>query len=202
MEVLEAIEARRSIKAFDPSYTMSADDIQALMRLTLLSPTAFNIQHWRFVLVQEQEKREEICRLAWGQAQMTEASLLIVLCADLNAWEKEPARYWRHAPQEVQGYLLPAIERFYQNNPEVQRDEAFRSMGIASQTIMLAAKGMGLDSCPMAGFDYPAVAELINLPEDHVLGLIVTVGKALQPARPRGGEIRYDEAVIHNHFKD
>jgi nitroreductase len=65
---------------------------------------------------------------------------------------------------------------------------------------MLAAKGMGYDTCPMDGFDFDAVAKLINLPNDHIPTMFITVGKALKPAMPRGGQLTMDEVVIHNTF--
>ncbi|MDH5592235.1 MAG: nitroreductase family protein, partial [Gammaproteobacteria bacterium] len=159
MNIKEAITSRRSVKHFDPEHIMTAEEISELMKHAILSPTAFNIQHWRFVQVQDKEKRQQIQDASWGQAQVTEASLLLVLCADLNAWEKQPERYWRDAPEEVQGYLLPAIEEYYTNHHQAQRDECIRSTSIAAMNIMLMAKEMGYDSCPMDGFDFDKVAK-------------------------------------------
>ena len=53
---------------------------------------------------------------------------------------------------------MPAIDQYYRGKDQVQRDEAMRSCGIAAQTLMLAAKSMGYDSCPMDGFDFDEVA--------------------------------------------
>jgi len=75
-----------------------------------------------------------------------------------------------------------------------------RSCGMAAQTIMLAAKEMGYDTCPMDGFDFDAVARLINLPADHIPTMFVVVGKALNEAQPRGGQLTMDEVVIYNKF--
>jgi nitroreductase len=65
---------------------------------------------------------------------------------------------------------------------------------------MLAAKALGYDSCPMIGFDPARVATLINLPEDHVIGLMVTVGKAATEARPRSGQLALEEVVVTDRF--
>ena len=75
-----------------------------------------------------------------------------------------------------------------------------RSGGIAAQTIMLAAKSMGYDSNPMIGFDPEKVAELINLPEDHVITMMIVVGKQVKPAMPRGGQLPLDKVVFTNKF--
>jgi len=200
MDTLEAIQARRSVKHYDANHQMTEAEINQLLSLAILSPTAFNIQNWRFAVVKDRELRKQIRKVAWDQAQVTDASLLIVLCADLKAWQKQPERYWQNAPKEVQDFILPAIDNYYRGKDQVQRDEAMRSCGIAAQTLMLAAKAMGYDSCPMDGFDFEKVAEIINLPDDHVIAMFVVIGKALTEAMPRAGQLSLDEVVIENTF--
>ena len=200
MDTFEAINQRRAVKQFDPNHQMSKAEIDQLFSLAILSPTAFNIQNWRFVLVQNPELRNSIRSVSWNQAQVTDASLLVILCADLKSWEKEPGRYWRNASQETQDFLIPAIDNYYRGLEQVQRDEAMRSCGMAAQTLMLTAKAMGYDSCPMDGFDFAAVGNLINVPEDHVIALFVAIGKALSPAHPRGGQLALSEVLIYDKF--
>lgn len=200
MKTFEAIRARRAVKHFDATHRLSEAEIEQLFSLAVLSPTAFNIQNWRFVAVREPALRAAIRGAAWNQEQVTSASLLVVMCADLHSWEKEPGRYWKGAPQPVQDYLLPAIDAYYRGKPQVMRDECMRSCGIAAQTLMLAAKEMGYDSCPMDGFDFDAVGKLINLPADHVIAMMVAIGKATKPAWERPGQLPLAEVVIRDHF--
>jgi nitroreductase len=200
MTVHQAIKSRRSIKSFDPHHLLTQAEIDQLMSLAMLSPTAFNIQNWRFVVVTDPVLRQQIRTVSWNQAQVEEASLLIVLTADLKAWAKAPERYWKNAPQAVANILVPAIGHYYAENEQVQRDEAMRSCGMAAMTIMLAAKEMGYDTCPMDGFDFNAVAKLLNLPADHIPTMFVVVGKALKEAQPRGGQLNMNEVVIENKF--
>jgi nitroreductase len=200
MNVTQAITERRSVKVFDPHHRMSEQEINQLMSLAMLSPTAFNIQNWRFVLVTDPLLRQQIRAASWNQAQVEEASLLIVLTADLNAWAKQPERYWKNAPKAASDVLVPMIGHYYQNNGQVQRDEAMRSCGMAATTLMLAAKEMGYDTCPMDGFDFAAVSKLPNLPADHIPSMFVVVGKALKAAAPRGGQLAMDEVVVYNQF--
>jgi len=200
MDTLQAIQSRRSVKQFDPDHSFSDLEIEQLLSLAILSPTAFNIQHWRFVVLRDPSLRQEIRQAAWDQAQVTDASLLIILCADLNAWQKQPQRYWRNAAPAVQDFLLPAIHNYYDGKPQVQRDEAMRSCGMAAQTLMLAAKAMDYDSCPMDGFDFERVGTLINLPADHAIAMFVAIGKPLQAAQPRGGQLALSEVMINDRF--
>jgi nitroreductase len=199
MDTTTAIHQRRSVKHYDPNHQMSDAEVQSLMELALLSPTSFNMQNWRFVVVTDQAKKDAIRAAAWDQAQVSEASILIVLCANLHAYENGE-RYWVNTPQPVQDVIVPMIGSFYKDNEGLQRDEAMRSIGIASQTLMLTAKSMGYDSCPMIGFDQTKVAEIIKLPEHHVIGMILPVGKALKEANARGGQLNYDEVVFTDEF--
>ena len=199
-ETFEVIEKRRAVKHFDQTHQFSDKEIEKLLSLAVLSPTSFNIQNWRFLVVKDTELREKIRKVAWDQAQVTDSSLLLVLCADLKSWGKDPERYWKNASKEAQDFLVSAIRKFYQGNEQLQRDEAIRSIGIASQTLMLAAKSAGYDSCPLIGFDSDAVEELINLPKDYVIGMMLVIGKAKNPANPRGGQLPLNRVVFTDRF--
>ena len=200
MKTEEAIQTRRAIKHYDTNHSMTPEEVNALLSLAILSPTAFNIQNWRFVVVTDPELRKQIREVAWDQAQVTDASLFIVLCADLKSWEKQPSRYWVNAPKEIQEFMLPAIDKYYRGKDQVQRDEAMRSCGITAQTLMLAARSMGYDSCPMDGFDFEKVSELINLPAEHVIAMFVAIGKCTKESWPRPGQLDLNEVIIKNRF--
>lgn len=199
MNTLEAIKARRSVKHYDPEFSMPQKDVDTFLEHAILAPTSFNIQNWRFVLVDDPELRKQIREAAWDQAQVTDASLLFVLCADLNAWQRAD-RYWANAPQEVQDIIVPMIGPFYDGKKQLQRDEGIRSVGIAAGSMMIAAKAMGYDSCPLIGFDPDKVAEIIKLPDDHIIGMLLVVGKATKPAWPKPGQLPLTDVVVRNQF--
>ena len=200
MNVSTAIQNRRAGRHFDPDHKLTKKETEKLLSLVLNSPTAFNIQNWRFVVVQDDVLRGQIKAASWDQDQVTDASLLVILCADLKAWEKQPLRYWRSAPEPIQDFIVPAIQQHYVGLDTVQRDEAMRSCGIAAQTLMLAAKSMGYDSCPMDGFDFDAVGELINLPDDHAICMFIAVGKTLdEPGEPKD-KLPMKDVIITNSF--
>ncbi len=200
MDVKAAIKARRAIKQFDPRHKMTEAEIDELISLAMLSPTAFNIQHWRFVLVRDHELRAGIRAASWMQPQITDASLLVILCADLTAWKKDPQRYWRDAPLDVRENVLEAIRSYYEGREQIQRDEAMRSCGIAAQTLMLAAKAMGYDSCPMDLSDFAEIAKLINLPDDHAIAMFVAIGKGIREPWPRAGQLPMETVTIIDRF--
>ena len=201
METYEAIYQRRAVKHFDPEHRLTPDEEQKLLEAAIQSPTSFNIQHWRFVIIRDRELRQQIrSKFGNNQAQMTDASLLILMTADVKAWQKEPERYWKNAPKNVAELLVNWMGPFHEGREWLQRDEAQRSIGMGMQTLMLAATAMGYDSCPMIGFDLDKVAKLINLPEDHVIGPMVAIGKKVKDAWPKPGQLPLSEVVIENKF--
>jgi len=201
MDTFETIYARRAIKHFDPEHKLTQEEEQKLLEATIQAPTSFNIQHWRFVILRDPELRQKI-RTEFGndQAQMTDASLLVLLTADTKAWAKEPSRYWKNAPQEVADLLVGWMGPFHEGREWLQRDEAQRSIGMAAQTLMLGAKAMGYDSCPMIGFDIDEVAKLVGLPDDHVMGPMIAIGKGTKKSWPKPGQLPLDEIVFENSF--
>lgn len=199
MHTLDAIKTRRAVKQYDADFIIPAKDEAALLELARLAPTAFNLQHWRFVVVKDKALREQIRAVGWDQAQMTDASLLVILTGNLDAW-KAPRRVWESAGEQVQEYMAGAIDTYYNGKDHVQRDEVMRSAGMAGQTLMLAATAMGYQSCPMDGFDFDAVGKLINLPADHAIAFMVAIGKGTKEPHPRPSQLPLEEVVIENRF--
>ena len=200
MDVFEAVSTRRAIKKFDPNHKMNSDDVKKLMEHVILSPTSYNQQNWRFVYVTDQDVKEKISEAARGQAQPRDGSLVVILCGDMTAWKTEPLRYWKNHPTEKQELVKASLERKYSTDEQVQRDEAIRSCGMAAQTIMLAARHMELDSCPMVGFEYDELAKVINLPDNHLIVMMVVVGKRAEDAAQRGGQLPLNKVAFENSF--
>jgi len=176
MDVEEALRTRRSIKSFDLSYTLDDATLKRIFDLVALTPSSYNLQHWRFVVVRSAEGRARLRAAAYGQRHVEQCSAVVVVCAKLHAHE-DAARTNAHAPQEVLGKLVPLIEGTYGPRPQLQRDEAIRSASLASMNLMLVTESMGLATCPMIGFDPAKVAELVGLPEGYIPVLVVTLGK-------------------------
>jgi nitroreductase len=201
IDVISAIEARRSVRAFDPEHRLSDAEIERLLTVASRAPSAFNLQHWRFVVVKDAATRSDIRGAAWNQAQVTDASLLVVLVANLEAWT-DAAPMWGHVDDQTRATYLGMIDGFYRGRDGFQRDEAMRSIGLVAQTLMLAAAGMGLASCPMDGFDPDAVSSIIGVPKGHAAVMMVAVGKetADAPAIPATGRLPLSQTVIVDRF--
>ena len=200
MDLFSAVSARRAVKKFDPAHQITDTQIDTLMQAVILSPTSFNIQNWRFVLITDPDQKQKMREIGFDQAQFSDCSLLVVICGDRNAYAQQPERYWANAPAETRQVVVGMIKQYYGASAELRRDENLRSGSLAAQTLMLAAQALGYDSCPMVGFDFEAAAGLINLPPEHDIIMAVTVGKAVEPARERGGQLPLTDVVWKDRF--
>ncbi|MFI8416350.1 nitroreductase family protein [Serratia sp. NPDC078593] len=201
MNTLDAITQRRATKQFDTQHVMTLEEKKALLNIALQNaPSAFNLQHWRPLLVEDPVQRAAIREVAWNQAQVTDASMLVILCGDLSSWESQVKTIWHEAAEPVQQFMYPAIDQYYRDKPQVQRDEIMRSSGIFAQTLMLAAKAQGYDSCPMDGFDFDAVGSIINKPDQYQIALMVAIGKGISQPYPRIGKLPIEQVVSIDRF--
>ena len=199
----ELVKARRAVKEFDDNFVMPEENLNKIITAAHFAPTAFNLQNYRFVVVKDKEERksEAFDNACWNQtSKSAHSSALIILCADLEAWQKNPKRYWDNVPEDIQETMVGMIKNYYDGKDQIKRDEAHRSCAMAGMNIMLAAKALGYDTCPMDGFDYDALGKLINLPDDHIISYMVAVGKKAADPFQRPALLERDEIVIQEKF--
>jgi len=177
MDVAQAILSRRSVRSFDPDHEIDDATLREIFLLVTRAPSSFNLQHWRFVVVRDRDRKDRLCTASYGQSCVGEASAVIVVAAKLDAHE-DAARVQEHVPDEEQrAGLVGTIQGFYANKPQFQRDEAIRSASLAAMTLMLVAPTMGLATCPLIGFDPAQVTEIAELPDGCFPVMLVVLGK-------------------------
>ncbi len=199
MTVTEALKKRRAIKEYDPGFVIPEKDINELFAKTLLTPSSFNLQHWRFAAVVDPAMKTRLCEASWGQRHIRDASLVVVLAGNLDAAESA-SEYWRHAPANVQDRLVPRIGKFYEDDHQLKRDEAIRSASLAAMSLMLVATEMGYETCPMIGFDAPQVIEIVRMPENWIPVMMITVGRGTREPRPKPGQLKVEDVAFWNAF--
>jgi nitroreductase len=184
---------RVSTNNYDASRAVSDEEISKLVRLATTSPSAFNLQNWKFIAVRSAAAKAKLLPLAYGQQKIADAAVTFIVCGTL-----EPHVTLPHAlkPSLDAGILNQAIydgwitatHNLYASNPTMQRDEAVRSASLAAMTLMVAAQDRGLASGPMIGFDAAGVAAAFDLRPTEVPVMLVTVGHAASgnwPQKPR-----------------
>jgi nitroreductase len=184
MQFAEIVAGRRSIKKYDPKHAITDAELKTLFERVILSPSSFNLQHGRFVVIRDKSVKSKLRKAAYDQEQVENASATIVIVAKLTA-HKDAPRIYADAPQPVRDAMLPMIEGFYAGNVTMQRDEAIRSASLAAMTLMYAAYDVGYATGPMIGFDPQAVSELIGLDNEHIPVMLLVIGKQVGDVRPR-----------------
>jgi nitroreductase len=199
MEFSKVVEARRSVKLFDTSYDVDDATLGKLFDSVVLSPSSFNLQHWRFVVVRDAENKKALRSVAYDQPQVTDAAVVVVVCANLLA-HRDAERIHADAPDDVRSKMVPMINGFYEGKDRMQRDEAIRSASLAAMTLMLAATDMGLATGPMIGFDPDGVSKAIGLDDAHLPVMLIVLGKQTGDIRPRASRLGLDEVVKLERF--
>ena len=199
MTLIDLIRRRRSVKHFDPDHRLSDDELRRLLTASALAPTSFNMQNRHLVCVVDPAVKAELFTAAWGQEQIRDASVVVVLTGDRRAY-RNTARYLRHAPRDARETYERMIPAMYAEDDALARDEDVRSVGLAAMNLMLMATEMELESCPMIGFDPDRVREILGLPVDHAPLMIVVIGRGVRPPRERMGLLDLEEFVSVDRF--
>lgn len=179
--IAEVIKSRISANSYDTARQLTDAQIAELIDLATHAPSAFNLQNWRFVAVRSTEAKARLLPLAFGQQKVVDAAVTFIVCGTLNPHATLPASLKPTLDagiidQAIYDMWLGAAQGMYAQNPQLQRDEAIRSGSLAAMTLMLAAKGQGLVSTPMIGFDQSAVAQAFGLSDTEIPVMLVTVG--------------------------
>ncbi|MEX2479665.1 MAG: nitroreductase family protein [Gammaproteobacteria bacterium] len=196
MEFSAIVANRHSVRQFEPGVVIDDAELRAIFADVILSPSSFNLQHWQFVVVRDEERKRSLRGLAYGQAQVAQCAAAILVCGRLDAHE-DAARIYADAGDEARDKYVPMIEGVYRGQTTLQREEAIRSGALAAMSLMYAAKDRGWDSGPMIGFDAAKVSDLLALPEHVVPVMLVVLGKAAGGRQPPRGHRRPLDEVVH-----
>ncbi|MDQ0416458.1 nitroreductase [Croceifilum oryzae] len=185
--VKEVMLSRGSVKRYD-TYEMPKEELDELLTLAASAPSSWNIQHWRYLAIQSEEAKQRLLPIAYNQIQVTESSVVIVILGDMEAnkgarivYDEDLAQ--GELTQEIYDRTLGQIDGAYQNK-QYARDAAFLNASLSAMQLMLAAKAKGFDTCAMGGFNSASLVKEFNIPDRYVPVMLITIGKAAQPARP------------------
>ena len=184
MEFSEIVQQRRSVKSYDPEKTINDGELKELFEEVILSPSAFNLQHWTFIAVKDADMKKKFREAAWGQPQVEESSVPILVCGKLDAF-KDALKINKEAPEAIQQKVVPMIHEFYEGKKQLQRDEAIRGASLAAMSLMYAAANRGWATGPMIGFDPEKVSTLLKLTPNFIPVMIVVLGHMKDAPRPR-----------------
>ncbi len=204
MPLEEAVRTRRSVHRFRPGTRISEAQWRKLFELTELSPSSFNFQPWDFVVVDEEDRKRALYPLCWNQRPVLDAAAVVAVLGD-----KDPHRRSEEVLRQFveNGYIDEEKRRAYMEAVDVlYPDEARRiehAVGgacLAAMTFMLVAHGMGLATLPMIGFDPRGVRELLGVPDNYIVAMLIAVGHPAGPELPRQQRRGFEDIVHWGRF--
>jgi nitroreductase len=185
---VRAQQFRFACKLFDESRKIAPADLTYILEAGRLSPSSLGLEPWRFIVVQDATLRRRLRPSCWNQVQVTTASAVLVILA-LRAELDPEADY----PRRMLSRLLPAGADFDETMKIYRGIAHERRMSwsvaqchIAAANMMTAAAMIGIDTCPMGGFEPEAVADILGIDRHkYAIALIVAVGYRAQAQPPR-----------------
>jgi|YelNatPaOPRAMG01_1025707.scaffolds.fasta_scaffold165355_2 nitroreductase len=188
MDLEEILKTRYATKLFD-GRQIEKEKLEKLFDLILLTPSSYNLQPWKIKVVEDQETKEKLFAASFNQKQLTTCSAVLVLCADLDI-EKNISKLEKKLlvamPQQKVQQFIDLLKNFAKSMDRNQRlIWAQKQVYLLAQTTLLVSKYLGLDSCPMEGFDPVAYSKILNLPDNLVPTLVIPIGYAADKPRPK-----------------
>ena len=206
-ELVNIIQERRSASKFIPDVTIDPKELEEIFQLVKFAPSAFNLQHARYIVVQDADTKQRLHDEASKQYKILTASATIVVLGDTEAYTKVAdlnEGFLNLGVLSKQEYdsTVESVTQFYrERGPVFQREEAIRNASLSAMQFMLIAKDKGWDTCPMIGFDPAKVQEVLNIPEQFVPVMMITLGKEDESGqRARGYRKPVGQFVSYNGF--
>ncbi|MGP7815785.1 nitroreductase family protein [Niallia sp. 01092] len=187
------IKNRRSANNFVENVSISKQELNEIFEEVKLAPSAFNLQHAQYIVIQDHALKEQLREAAYGQYKIKTSSAVIIVLGDKQAYQNVAKIYeglnMLGILNDIQyEAMVQEVIQLHENRGIVfQRDEAIRNASLSAMLFMLAAKNKGWDTCPMIGFDQEKVRELLKIDDNLEPVLMITIGKEkVESRKPRG----------------
>lgn len=183
MLLLDAIQERRAINFFDPEREIDDETLMKILKIAWLAPSSFNLQPWEVIIVKNKEEKKILREIAFGQPKVEEASVVLIIIANPEAVEENLEEVLKNRIEL--GYMKPEQIEVYRNMPKKLYGEkdsikrkifASKNTGLFSMNLMLAARGFGLETHPMDGFDEEKLKERYNIPREKFVPMLIALG--------------------------
>jgi nitroreductase len=204
--LLQVIHRRASAEDFDPGRPLSENQVRMLVRDATRAPSAFNIQHWRFVAVRRPEDKERLKAAAYGQGHVATAGVTFIILGDTRAVERLPeimeTAVQRGAIAEGKAVAWIRMAQTIYADDALARDEAIRSASLAAMTMMLAAEARGLAACALTGFDPDRVKREFGIADPLVPVMLLAVGYPAAMATVPMTRLGVDDVLEFDRWRD
>ena len=199
----EALNFRHACKVFDETKKISDMDIRYILEAGRKSPSSFGMEAWKFLVITNEALKARLRPVCWDQVQVTSCSHLVIVLAGIESVKPEfgevKKRFQRREmPQETLDFYMNIyashLADTLSSDEKIEAWTAKQSY-IALGNMMTAAAVLGIDSCPIEGFEKEKVEEILELDTSkYRLSVVVPFGYRLNE---QSSQIRldFDEVV-------
>jgi nitroreductase len=206
--LLEALNWRYAVKKFDATKKIPSETWTALEHALVLSASSYGLQPWRFFVVDNPALRQQLRAVSWNQSQITDASHLVVFArrstmvpADVERYIARTLEIRGGAAAELEGYKNMMLGTVNSRSDEQKSAWNANQIYIALGSFLYAAAVLGVDACPMEGFDAAKYDELLGLPAlGYNATVIATAGyRSADDTFAKLKKVRFahNETVVH-----
>ena len=201
----QAIAERRATPSFDGT-PIPAEDLKQILDAGLHAPSGYNMQPWRFIVVQSPEQKRRLRAASYNQAKVEEASAVIVACGDADGWRKDVDLMLQQGrdggmPESYAAQARTSVSNFLSGfSTEEMHAWLNKHVMIATTHMMLMAEVMGYDTAPMEGFEQDKVHEVLRLPMSYWVVALLAIGHAKGPDKFYGGRFEMGHTVFGEEF--
>jgi len=182
--LIDVVRNRRSANKFIEGVKIPNEDYTAIFKELSLAPSAFNLQHANYYVVEDEVIKEKMYLASHKQHKVQTASSVVIVTGNKKAYKEADKIYEGTLmlgilQQFEYDYMMDMINGLYEGWGEsFQHDEALRNASLSSMLFMLLAKDKGWDTCPMNYFKNDEIKDALNLPDSEEPVLMITMGKA------------------------
>ncbi len=201
--ITQAILDRRATIHFK-SDAVPDEILEAILKFGAQSPSGYNLQPWRFIVVRDQENRKRLQKVAFMQPKVAEAPVTIICLGMKEEWKttadevfKEGAQRgagqpdgWKEAKDGAVGFVSTFDPAMWVN----------RHTMIAVTHMMLVAEAYGYDTAPMEGFDAAGVKREFGIPDEAEVVCLLAIGRAQEPDKPYTGRFELERIVFNERY--
>lgn len=183
--ILKALDFRHACKVFDENKKIPKEELHTILEAGRISPSSFGMEPWKFLVIQNQELKAKLRPACWDQVQITSCSDLVIILASIEDVKPEFAYVEkmfsrRDMPAEKKAFYLDIYASHLADTLSSDKNVlawTARQCYIAAANMMTMAASIGIDSCPVEGFDKEAVESILELDTSkHQLALVLPFG--------------------------
>lgn len=200
---MEAMDFRHACKVFDDTKKISDEDMHTILEVGRKSPSSFGMEPWKFLVITNEALKAKLRPACWDQPQITTCSHLVIVLAAIENVKVEsgvPKQKFsrREMPSEKLDFYLALYARHLEETLSCDKNIlawTAKQTYIAAGNMMSAAAFMGIDSCPIEGFEKEKVEEILNLDtKKYQVSLVLPFGYRLN-AQSEQLRVPFEEVI-------